>query len=102
MLVEVRLIRFRGRRLSWSDIDHGKAYRGELRTVCAAGGGDRPVAAQLLKLDGLATHLIPDLHEPALTGFGDQAFYLRGIERLVLDDGVYGVVQEWRCMPVLR
>uniref|UniRef100_Q47CL4 Uncharacterized protein n=1 Tax=Dechloromonas aromatica (strain RCB) TaxID=159087 RepID=Q47CL4_DECAR len=102
MLVEVRLMRCRGRRLSWRDIDHGKVYRGELRTVCAVGGGDRPTAAKLLRLDGLAGNLIPDLHEPALTGFGTEVFNLRGIERLELDDGVYGVVQEWRCTPVIR
>jgi hypothetical protein len=35
-------------------------------------------------------------------GFGNEAFHLRGIERLELDDGVYGVVQEWRCVPVIR
>lgn len=100
MLIDLRLMRYHGRRLPWSDIDHGPVYRGELRTVCAHGGGDRPVAAHLLSPDGMARHLVPDLHEPSFSGVGAEVFHLRGIERLELDGGVHGVVQKWRCTPV--
>ena len=100
MLVEVRLMRHQGRRLPWRDIDTGKAYRGDLMTVCATGGGDRPVEARLVLTDGKPNSLLPPLHEPMLTGVGADVFHLRGIERLELADGVHGVVQEWRCTPV--
>jgi hypothetical protein len=99
MLVEVRLLRFRGCRIAWREIEGGRGYRGDLRTVCGS-GSDRPVAAHLVKADGLCTRLLPDLYEPAFLGTGADVFHLRGIERLELDDGVYGVVQEWRYMPV--
>lgn len=100
MLIELRLMRHHGRRLPWRDIDQGPAFRGELRTVVAHGGGDRPIMASLLSPDGLAQHLVPDLHEPTFTGVSQDVFHLRGIERLKLEDGVHAVVQEWRCTPI--
>lgn len=99
MLVELRLMRYHGRHLSWRDIDNGRVFRGELRTVCTS-GSDRPVAAQILGTDGLAKRLVPDLHEPAFLGVGAEVFHLRGIERVELEDGVHAVVQEWRCTPI--
>ena len=33
MLVEVRLLRFRGRRIAWREVENGRVYRGDLRTV---------------------------------------------------------------------
>lgn len=99
MLVEIRLMRHQGRRLPWRDIDNGKVFKGDLQTVCAIGGGDRPIQARLVLSDGQPGLLSP-LHEPQLTGFGADVFHLRGIERLELEDGAHGVVQEWRCTPV--
>jgi len=100
MLIELRLMRYQGRRLPWQEVSNGPVFRGNLRTVCAHGTSGRPIAAQLLSPDGLARHLVPVLHEPAFSGVGAEVFHLRGIERLELDDGVHGVVQEWRCTPV--
>ncbi|MBS1197455.1 MAG: hypothetical protein H6R18_1240 [Proteobacteria bacterium] len=99
MLVDIFLMRCRGRRLPWRDIENGRVYRGDLRTVTAV-GNDHPVAAHLVTPDGVCKHILPALHEPAFMGVGAEVFHLRGIERLVLDDGVYAVVQEWRCTPV--
>ncbi len=99
MLVDVRLLRFQGRRLSWSEIDHGKVFRGHLRTVSPV-SSHHIATAELLGLDGKAQHLIPDLHEPEFAGVGDSVFHLRGIERLKLATGVHAVIQEWRCTPV--
>lgn len=100
MLVDVCLLRFQGRRLPWSEIDHRQVYRGHLRTVTPV-GSHHISTAQLLGIDGKAQHLLPDLHEPVFAGVGDLVFLLRGIERLQLDSGVHGVVQEWRCTPVI-
>lgn len=100
MLIELRLMRYHGRRIPWRDIDNGPVFRGHLQTVVAHGGGDRPITAYLLSPDGMARHLVPDLHEPVFTGVGQDVFHLRGIERLELESGVHGVVQEWRCSPV--
>jgi hypothetical protein len=100
MLVDVRPMRDQGRRLPWSEIDHGKVYRGHLRTVSPV-GSHHISAAQLLGLDGTAQHLLPDLYEPEFAGVGDTVFHLRGVERLQLGTGVHAVVQEWRCTPVV-
>lgn len=67
MIIEVRLMRYQGRRLPWKEIDHGKVFRGNLQTVCSP-GSDRPVEAHLLAVNGVAKRLIPDLHEPAFLG----------------------------------
>lgn len=99
MIVDVLLMRYQGRRLPWREIDQGKVFRGELRTVCPP-GSDRPSAAFLIKQGGIADHLLPDLHEPAFTGVGQDVFHLRGVERLELATGAHAVVQEWRCRPV--
>jgi hypothetical protein len=93
-------MRHQGRRLPWSEIDHGPVFKGELRTVVAHGGGDRPIMASLLSRDGLAKSMVADLHEPVFAGVGQDVFHLRGIERLTLEDGVHAVVQEWRCTPI--
>ena len=58
------------------------------------------VKVSVALINGLCTRLLPDLYEPAFLGTGADIFHLRGIERLELDDGVCGVVQEWRCTPV--
>lgn len=99
MIIEVRLMRYQGRRLPWKEIDHGKVFRGNLQTVCFP-GSDRPVEAHLLAVNGVAKRLIPDLHEPAFLGVGAETFQLRGVERLALEDGVHAVIQEWHCTPV--
>jgi hypothetical protein len=99
MLIEVRLMRYQGRRLLWKEIDHGKVFRGNLQTICGH-GSDKPIKAHLLAVSGMARPLIPDLHEPAFLGVGAETFLLRGVERLELDDGVHAVIQEWHCTPV--
>lgn len=66
------------------------------------GGVDRPAVALLVAEGGKAEVLIPPLHEPIMTMVGAEGFVLRGIERVDLQDGVYGVVQEWRCEVMLR
>lgn len=101
MLVNVRLWRFRGRRLPFRDVDNGPVFRGDLRLVTSHGGGDRPIQALLVVPDGKAAHAIPALHEPMITLMGSDSFVLRGIERLEADGDVYGVVQEWRCEVVV-
>jgi hypothetical protein len=102
MLVEVRLWRFQGRRLQSLEVENGRAFKGELRLVAACGGGDRPVQALLLIPGGNSAHLLAPLHEPIITLVGHDGFVLRGIERVESTDGVYGVVQEWRCNTVSR
>lgn len=99
MIVELRLMRNCGRRLPWREIDNGPAYIGKLQTVCSVGSA-RPITARLLTVDAQCRHIVPDLHEPMIIGFGIDTFRLRGIERVELDDGIYGVVQEWQCKPV--
>jgi hypothetical protein len=37
------------------------------------------------------------LYEPVITGLGNGLMTFRGIERVEGEDGVSGVVQEWRC-----
>ena len=38
-----------------------------------------------------------ELVEPQLLMLGDQALILRGYERLRSDEGLFTVLQEWRC-----
>jgi hypothetical protein len=40
---------------------------------------------------------LPDLYEPALVLFAQNAPVLRGYERLDTPEGTIGVVQEWQC-----
>jgi len=79
MFVNVRLWRFRGRRLSFVDVDNGPVFRGDLRLVSALGGSDRPVQALLVVPDGKAAHIISPLNEPIITLVGADGFVLRGI-----------------------
>lgn len=98
MIVELSLMRDRGRRLPWRQIDGGPACVGKLQLVCYP-GSDRPTAAYLLDIGAQVRHLVPDLHEPMIISFGTDSFRLRGIERIELDGGVHAVVQEWYCKP---
>lgn len=99
MIVLVKLMRYQGRRLPWREVGAGKGYQGNLLMVCPH-GSDRPISAQLTGHGGKGERLLPVLHDPVLTGFGVDAFYLRGIERIELPDGCHAVIQEWRCWPV--
>ena len=92
MLVTVHLMRYQGRRPPWSEIDHCKAHQDKLQTVCGS-GSDRPIAAHLLATSGIAKHLLPDLHDPTFLDVGDEAFMLRGVERLAIGDGMHAVIQ---------
>ena len=93
MIFKVRLKRCRGRRLPWPDVENGPSFEGDLRTYYGGRSG-RVLIATLVTPDGLATALLPALHEPQFTGMSVQAFELQGVERL--DDGT-AVVQEWYC-----
>jgi hypothetical protein len=45
----------------------------------------------------MADALVPDLYEPVLHHFAVAAFRLRGFERVEVDGGNVGVVQERHC-----
>lgn len=81
-----------------SEVGNRKPYRGYLR-LFSGQGSDRPVSAKLLP-SGPGVPLIPELREPIITMVGIDGFVLRGIERVEMQDGVYGVVQEWRCAVI--
>lgn len=99
MLVEVHLLRLQGRRLPWRDIENSRAYRGALRSIGVRGVA-RPTEVRLITAGGTAKHLLPPLYEPSFDGVSSDAFFIRGIERLELPEGVCAVVQEWRCRPI--
>lgn len=100
MLVEVHLLRFQGRRLPWRDIENSRAYRGKLHSVGVRGAA-RPTEVTLSTPGGITQRLLPPLYEPVFEGVSSDAFFIRGIERLELPEGVFAVVQEWRCRPIL-
>ncbi|WP_200384252.1 hypothetical protein [Rhodocyclus tenuis] len=99
MIVLVKLMRYQGRRLSWKEIGESRGYKGSLLMVSPQ-HSDRPIAAKLNGYGGKGEPLLPDLHDPVLTGFGIDLFHLRGIERIELPGGRHAVIQEWRCWPV--
>lgn len=100
MLVEVQLLRFQGHRLPWRDINTGRSYRGDLRSIGVRGVA-RPTEVHLIAAGGISTHLLPPLYDPLFDRISSDAFVIRGIERLKLPEGICAVVQEWRCRPIL-
>ncbi len=100
MLVDVRLMRWQGCRIPWRDIANAKSYRGNLRPISAR-GTDRPIVVYLLTPDGLAQHMLPALYDPVFKGVSQEAFFLRGIERVEIGDSIHATIQEWECTPVV-
>jgi hypothetical protein len=97
MLFKVYLLRRRGRRLSWKQVERGASFTGPLTMHTVLHGTDRYEVITLHNSTGGKHPEVPDLYEPSLTGFAPNAFGLRGYERIDDPSGPIGVVQEWRC-----
>ena len=90
----VYLLRRRGRRLPWREVQNSPVFEGELRTSYLSLDNARYFVASLLRPgDALCKPILPGLWEPILVNAGDWVLVLRGFER---EDGA-AVVQEWRC-----
>jgi hypothetical protein len=94
---KVYLLRRRGRRLPWRDVQNGPRYVGELLTYSRALGDERYTVLTLRPDDPIAEPLVAELYEPALLRFAPLAFRLRGFERLEGPEGDFTVLQEWHC-----
>src|SRR5687767_9321495 len=66
---KVYLLRRRGRRLAWRDVQNGPRHVGELVTHAVDIGNERYTVATLRPLDPAAAASIPELYEPVLVGF---------------------------------
>lgn len=99
VLVEVRLLRRQGRKLTRREVEDGPLFKGELLATGSA-GSVRPEEVHLIVPGNAQPALLPPLYDPAFSGVNADSFFLRGIERLELPEGVCGVVQEWRCRPI--
>ena len=98
MLCRVLLMRSRGRRLPWRDIQNRPAHEGELGTHYLTLEDQRYFVATLMQPgDALCREVLPRLYEPVLTNLGRGVLVLRGFERLEERGEVSAVVQEWRC-----
>jgi hypothetical protein len=91
---KVYLLRKRGRRLPWREVQNGPAYVGDLITHSVDVSGERYKVLGLRPADPIGEPPIPELYEPVLLGFSPLAFRIRGFERL---DEAGLVVQEWHC-----
>jgi len=94
---KVFLLRRRGRRLPWREVQNGPAYVGDLITHAVDVKGERYQVATLRPADPMAESPVPKLYEPVLLGFAPLAFRLRGFERVEGPAGPIAVVQEWHC-----
>jgi hypothetical protein len=92
---KVYLLRRRGRRLPWRDVQNGKTYAGTLITHVEQHNGEQYKVLQLQPSDPMSTDKPPPLYEAQLVGFATLAIRLRGFERVEGEAGGYGVVQEW-------
>lgn len=97
VIFKVRLLRARGRRLRWRHVVNSAPHVGQLLTHSLEMAGHRYNVATLRPIDPMADALVPDLYEPVLLLFAVGAFRLRGFERMEVDGGHVGVVQEWHC-----
>ena len=89
-----RLLRRRGRRLSWREVANAQPFEGDLSTYYLTLKNERSFVAQLLGPgDAFRKPLLPELYEPVLTNLGNGVLVLRGFEREV----EAATVQEWRC-----
>ena len=83
--------------LRWRHVVNLPAHVGQLLTHSVEIAGQRYHVATLRPVDPMADALVPDLYEPVLLDFAVAAFRLRGFERVEVDGGHVGVVQEWHC-----
>ena len=97
MKFKVYLLRKRGRRLRWRDVQNGPRHVGHLVTHSCTIGETHYTVLTLRPDDPVAEAPIPELYEPALSRFALLAFRLRGFERLEDSSGGFAVVQEWHC-----
>jgi hypothetical protein len=97
MKFKVFLLRRRGRRLPWREVQNGPYYVGDLIARTQDFGRKRYHVAALRPADPLGQSMIPELYEPVLSGFAPLALRLRGFERVEGLGGGYAVVQEWHC-----
>lgn len=94
---KVFLLRRRGQRLPWRDVQNGPRCVGDLISHSIDVSGERYQVLTLRPVDPMATSPIPELYEPVLLGFAPLAFRLRGFERAAGPEGDFAVVQEWHC-----
>jgi len=93
---KVYLLRRRGRRLPWREVQNGPSFVGDLRTHSVDHGGERYNVASLHPIGSpMEQPAVPELYEPVLLGFSVLAFRLRGFERVGEGDNAHSVVQEW-------
>jgi len=96
MRFRVYLLRNRGKKRRWRDVENGSSYVGELLTHYVSSEEHRyQVASLVTPGGGLQKSLVPDLYEPTLVRCSSLAIALRGFERIDDDGGRYAVVQEW-------
>ena len=97
MRFKVYLLRRRGRRLPWRDVQNGPHHVGQLVSHAVDIGAERYIVLALRPDDPIAAPAVPDLYEPVLLGFSPLAFRLRGFEHVDATGGHFSVVQEWHC-----
>jgi hypothetical protein len=66
MRFKVYLLRKRGRRLAWRDVQNGPRYVGQLVSYAVDKAGERYTVLALRPDDPVAEPAIPDLYEPVL------------------------------------
>jgi hypothetical protein len=94
---KVFLLRRRGRRLPWREVQNGPRHVGDLITHAVDVKGAQYQVMTLRPADPMSESPVPELYEPVLLGFSTLAFQLRGYERVEATAGHFSVVQEWHC-----
>jgi hypothetical protein len=103
MHCRVYLLRRRGRRLPWREVQNRPVFEGELRTHYLSLDNARYFVASLLRPgDALCKPILPELWEPILINTGNGVLVLRGFERVGEAQNAVAVVQEWRCEVMPR
>lgn len=97
MQFRIRSMRKRGRRLPWREIENGPSFVGTLQSYRVKHGEQDYNALGLSAGTPAEAKPLPDLYEPTLVLFAQNAFVIRGFERVESEQGAIGVVQEWSC-----
>ena len=84
-------MRKRGRRLPWREVENGPSFVGALQSYRIKHGEQDFDAVSLQSGSPAKGRPLPDLYEPTLVLFAQNAFVLRGYERLDTPEGVVGV-----------
>src|SRR5437879_7492451 len=91
MQFRVYPMRQRGRRLPWREIENGPSYVGTLQSYRIKHGEQDYNAVGLSAGTPAEAKPLPDLYEPTLVLFAQNAFVIRGFERVDTSEGTIGV-----------